>query len=124
MIRVALALVAAVGAPHSPSTCAIAWNARAGATLLTRVARSHARTAFIQDDTLVATDTWTKTSTTSTQSKGCSIVFVLPRGGSIRAWGRWRGSTVVGWTAMPAAASFRVPHNARVHADGTVGFTG
>ena len=123
---VAAPLASAVGSP-SPSGCAVAWNRWAPPRLHAMVATSHSRAAFIRPRAVVGNDTWSKAhgGDTSTSSLGCSIEFVLPGArGMLVTWGAWRSGTIRVWRGPVPGRAVPVPRNARVHGDGTVGFTG
>jgi hypothetical protein len=90
------------------------------------VARGNVRAAFISARASIGFDTWSKTGVqTSTSSVGCWIRFVLPDGRVLDTWGAWQHGAIPGWRRPIASGRVvPVPHNARVHRDGTVGFTG
>jgi hypothetical protein len=119
----ALALLALAAPRHTPSGCAIAWNMSATPAQHSRVAQSNAAAAFIDARVALYTDTWTKTggAKSTAGGPGCEIEFVLPAGKRLAVWKAWSAGV---WHVVESAASFPVPHNARVHTDGTVGFTG
>jgi len=108
--------------------CAVAWNHGAKPSLRASIASVHPRGAFI-DSSQVGIDkiTWTKSSHTSisTQSRGCSIQFILRTGRTLALFGSWKNGSITDW-AGPIASTRRipVPDNTTVHADGTVGFHG
>jgi hypothetical protein len=120
------ASAASAGAGPSKSACAVAWNRGAGAHLHSVIAGSHVRAAFIDAHVSVGSFTWSKTGRrSSTGGRGCSIQFVLPSKQLLALWGVWKAGTVSKWTRpVPSGRLVPVPHNARVHSDGTVGFTG
>lgn len=121
-----LAPLLAAGALHTPAKCAVAWNHRATAQQRAVVTRAHPRGAFVDAHTVVGVDSVTKSGgTTSTSGPGCSIAFILRTGLTLNFWGNWFGSTILGWHGpISSGRVFIVPNNARVHADGTIGFHG
>lgn len=125
-IMAATASSAAAAAPHSPSACAVAWNRTASAGLHAVLAKADAHAASIDPRTTVGRDTWSKTGgTTSTSALGCTIRVGLPAGRVLLLWGRWRAGMIHDWHASLASAHLpAMPDNARVHRDGTIGFTG
>ena len=120
------ASAASVGTGPSKSACAVAWNRGAGAHLHSVVAGSHVRAAFIDAHVSIGSFTWSKTGRrSSTGGRGCSIQFVLPSRQLLAVWGAWKAGRVSEWTGpVPSGRIVPVPRNARVHSDGTVGFTG
>jgi hypothetical protein len=126
-IVLAAAPAASAAATSSPSRCAVDWNRWAAPALRLAVARSDAAAAFIDARATVGTDRWSKSGgSSSTSSAGCSIEFVLPRnGGVLQTWGRWQAGSARTWHRLVRfGRAYPVPHNARVHRDGTIGFTG
>jgi hypothetical protein len=125
-VSLALAPVISAGASPSPAACAVAWNRWASAHLHAVIAKSDARAAFVDARATVGTDTFSKTGgTTSTSARGCSIQVVLPDKTLLTVWGPWQKGTIRSWHGpLRGSRPFPVPHNARVHSDGTVGFTG
>jgi hypothetical protein len=121
-----LAPTGAAAARPSPSACAVAWNRSAGPRLHAIVAAGSVRAAFVSARASIGIDTWSKAGRRrSTSSLGCSIRFVLPNGRLLDAWGAWRHGVIPDWHGPIASGRVvPVPHNARVHRDGTVGFTG
>jgi hypothetical protein len=107
-----------------PSVCASAWNRHASAALHAQVAA--ARSAYIDARATVGTDVWSKAGgATSTSRRGCTIVFVFRNGTSLETWGVWKAGSIESWLApIRNTRRFAFPDNARVHADGTVGFHG
>jgi hypothetical protein len=90
------------------------------------IAKSHVRSAFIDSRAVVGTDMWSKAgASSSTSAVGCSIRFVVPTGGLLETWGVWKAGTISAWHRPVRYRSIvPMPRNARVHSDGTVGFTG
>ncbi|MFL5913297.1 MAG: hypothetical protein ACJ768_22355 [Gaiellaceae bacterium] len=121
-----LAPVASAATSPSPAACAVAWNRWASPHLHALVARSNARAAFVDARVTVGTDTFSKTGgTTSTSARGCAIQVVLPDKTLLEVWGPWQNGTIRTWHGpVRGHRPFPVPHNARVHSDGTIGFTG
>jgi hypothetical protein len=102
------------------------WDVAEQLGLHALIAKTNARTAFIDARASVGTYTWSKTGgTTSTSARGCSIQFVLPSKALLALGGAWQRGTVPSWHGpVRSGRVLPVPHNARVHSDGTVGFTG
>ncbi len=118
---------AAFGATQiSPaSRCAVAWNRDAGAPLLARVARTHARAARVDAHVTVTQDEWTQAGVISeTSGPGCGIDFALANGRAIVAFGGWVGRDAMVWRSHATVQMLVRSLNADVHADGTVGFHG
>jgi hypothetical protein len=135
MRQIALALVvvaaavpaASASVKPSPSRCAVSWNQWSAAGLRKEVAKAKVRAAFIEAHASVGTDTWSRTGgTNSTSAAGCFIQFVLPsNAGLLTVWGSWQAGIIHVWHG-PIRVNRRipVPNNARVHSNGTLGFTG
>jgi hypothetical protein len=125
-ISLALAPVASAGGRISPAACAAAWNRWASPHQRAVVGRSKARVAFVDARVTVGTDTFSLTGgTTSTSARGCGIQVVLPDKTLLEIWGAWQNGAVHAWHGpLHSRRRFPVPHNARVHGDGTIGFTG
>lgn len=125
-VSLALAPLASASTPPSPAACAVAWNRWASPHLHSVVARSNARAAFVDARVTVGTDTFSRPGgATSTSARGCSIQIVLPDKTLLDVWGQWQNGTVRTWHGpVPSGRPIPVPHNARVHSDGAIGFTG
>jgi hypothetical protein len=125
-VSLVLAPAASAGTPPSPAACAVAWNRWASPHLHAVVAGSKARAAFVDARVIIGTDTFSKTGgATSTSAPGCSIQVVLPDESLLDFSGVWQKGTIRAWNGPLRSGRFiPVPHNARVHRDGTIGFTG
>jgi hypothetical protein len=110
------------------SACALAWNDDAKSSLRASVASMHPRGAFIHRSQVgIDRVTWTKSShrSSSAQSRGCSIQFILRNGRTLALFGSWKDGSITRWVGPIASTKpIPVPDNTTVHADGTVGFHG
>lgn len=120
------AVLLAAGVLHKPATCAVAWNNSAKAAQRALVAKAHPRGAFIDANSVIGTDSFSKSGgTKSTSAPGCSIAFILRTGQTMNFWGAWTGTAIRVWSGgISSSRVFPFPNNARVHADGSVGFHG
>jgi hypothetical protein len=125
VVALLAAAVAHASARPTNRACAAAWNRSASTSLRHAVTAAGARVAFV-DSAVVAGFDWVKGgATTSTQSPGCGIEFILRGGRTLSVWGAWNHDRVPSWRG-PVTSRRPVPvvENAAVGADGTVAFKG
>jgi len=126
IVALASASTTAAAPPTQPSerACLIAWNASTNHANQLKLLAQRPIVGLMLGSGVAGSDTWTKTSSTTTSGPAC-LMTIIKRGAFRIVTGRWKGTGVDRWTfarAIPATKNDPPlgAANVRLLADGRV----